>query len=210
MSSAEEKDTILDLREVQDFFKGKDASSIMAGSRTVTETTKATKPKRTSRRKKPQTSPEEEVSPPKKRTKMERYQDDLRELGLSVEDAAGIVDALVSEFSYSEEVRVTRKLEVVFKTRTPAVNKRFNTVLAGAKPQNETAYYTFLAQVNLAASLVRYAEEEFNQESEEGFTEALDFVERLPQPLFALLTGKLNSFDRKIAAVMQEGCIENL
>ena len=200
----------MNLAEVQSFFAGDKSGKILNQDAPETKNVRraARQPTRKMATKRSKPLGEAET-PPKKRSKVERYEADLAEQGLTVLEAAAIVDALVTDFYYEEEFSVTKKVRVAFRTRTPAVNKKFNSLMVTTKPQNEAAYFTFLAQVNLAASMVRYGDEEFDVDSEEGFNEAIDFVERLPQPLFSLLTDKLNQFDQKIVTVMRDGCIEN-
>lgn len=146
---------------------------------------------------------------PRPLTKLEQYVEDLRTYELTIDDAAKIVDSIVTKFAYEEVVPVTRKLRVVLKTRTSEANLYLNDLLAEIKPQHDSTYFTVIAQANLAASLVRYGDHKLDPDTKEGFAASVRFMKKIPGPLFALLLEKLNRFDEKMKVVMREGCIEN-
>ena len=202
-------------KEVQDFFSGKpvnlNASPAPVGEaevkannevKRVFDKIKAVKAKKTVA---PLITPDEVVP----RTRMERYEDELKTFNLSLDSAHEIVDAIITNFFWEELVPITKSLSVVLRTRTQKAQDNLNIALEKVKTQTDQAYFTELAKHNLASSLVRYGEYEFNPDEDESYNTSVDFVRRLPTPLFALLIDKLSWFDRKMATVMKEGCIEN-
>lgn len=191
--------TILEIDEVRQFFTPKvtaDAPAVAA---------RATAPKVRGSK----TPPAVKVDDVKKRTRAEKYLEELAEEGTSLEEAQAIVEGIITKFVYTEVVPVTKTLSITLQTRPVVTNKRLNQVIGTEKPQSDASYLNILAQINLASSLLSYGSDTFDPSTEEGFMEAFDFVERLPQPIFVLLVEKLNRFDRKINLVMREGCIEN-
>jgi len=208
-------ESIMDIEEVQKFFAGTNVTSAVPdnGQKASTPATKEPqirKKKLTTRPTKEEEEEEREDVPlPVAKTRAELYVEGLAQHNISVEEAAEIVDAMVSEFSYSETVTLTKRVDVVLRTRTPKVNKWFNEVVTKVPPQNDGVFFSLLASVNLAASMVQYGDRVFENESKEGFNNALDFVNRLPQPVFSVLTERLSKFDAKMAAVLKEGYAEN-
>ena len=86
---------------------------------------------------------------------------------------------------------------------------RLSKALDESRPQYDAAYYTLIAQHNLASSIIEYGDYTLDPDTSEGYDQSLAFIEGLPGPLFNILTEKLNRFDQKVSAVMKEGCIEN-
>ena len=151
--------------------------------------------------------PEDQGDILKPRSVEEKYLDSLKEFDLNREEAAKIVDSIITKMFWEEDVRVTKKLTISLRTRTSKVLKNLNDGLSKMNPQYDNTFYGVVAQYNLASSLTRYGSHIFDPEKD--FEKSLDFVERVPGPLFTLLTQKLVKFDKKIEAVMKDGYTEN-
>lgn len=168
-----------------------------------------TKRKKKNTKEKPKVPVDEERTEFRPLGLMEQYEKDLEEHDVSLDQAREIVDSIITNLFWEEDVTLTKKLNIAFRTRTAKATLRLNEALKSLTPQHEHGYFTIVAQTNLASSLVKYGDTELDPESKEGFELSLAFVNRLPQPLFQLLIEKLGKFDQKINAVMKEGCITN-
>lgn len=140
----------------------------------------------------------------------EKYLKDLAALGVTKDQAATIIDAMVFQGFYEEEVQVTKKLKVKFRTRDARAADRLNEVVNKENPQFTTFLYALIANYNLAASLVGYGPHAFDPSTDEGFEKTLRYVKsRIPLPVFQLLVTKLSQFDEKLTTIMRDGCVEN-
>jgi len=149
---------------------------------------------------------EEPVAP---RSKMEIYEEDLKEYGLTLDDAARIVDKLIFNQTYEEEISVTRKLTVKFRTRTPKQVYRMYQVLEDIQPNIQGMAVSVVSKYNLAFSLVEFDGKRLNPDTDEGLKRSLDLIDRLPGPLYNVLLSKLSKFDDKLSVVMREEAIVN-
>lgn len=182
-----------------EFFDGAKATKAKANKMTVKKPPVKAKETKTE-------DPADAVRP---KSKVERYEERLQEFDLTMDQAMKIVDAIVTDFSWEEDIKATKKLTVRFRTRSTKASRFLNTFLQELNPQHDPAYYAAVAQANLASSLVKYGEYDLDPDTAEGFEQSLDFVNRLPQPLFQLLANKLATFDQKINTVMESGAIES-
>jgi hypothetical protein len=143
------------------------------------------------------------------RSKMEIYEDDLAEFDLTLEDAAKIVDQLIFNQAYIEEVPITRKLTVKFRTRTPKQVHRMYKVLEDIQPNIQGMAVSIVSKYNLAFSLVEFDGKRLNPDTDDGLKRSLDLIDRLPGPLYNVLLNKLSKFDEKLSVVMREEAIVN-
>jgi hypothetical protein len=146
------------------------------------------------------------------------YEARLKEHGISVEDAAKIVDDVLFKGHYAEEVKVSSRVSIVLRTRQARDTARTLTYLEVHKPLYENNYNEHVHKHALAASLVRLGEDRFTfpsgkastaDEVEDAFRIRLAYVNALPDPVLRLLFLKLTRFDERVRIVLQEGAIEN-
>lgn len=147
----------------------------------------------------------------------ESYEQRLNAAGLTMDDAALIVDAILEKGFWEEDVRITTKKKATFRSRQAFDAERVNTVLEVLKPAFNTTMQEITYKYLLASSISRYDNMIFDfptaktnkDEREKLFEKRLNWVDGLPDPLLRLLYQKLSKFDMKIAAVTDEGAIEN-
>jgi hypothetical protein len=148
---------------------------------------------------------------------IENYQKFLTELSIDPDEAANIVDDLVSKGYYEEEVTITKKLTAMLRTRTHADTLRLQRHIEITRPIFNDSMTEVQIRFNLAGSLVRFGSTLFEfptektqvNEAEAMFDKRLSAIERMPFALLVNLSNKLARFDRKIAAIMREGVAEN-
>ena len=145
------------------------------------------------------------------------YKAYLKELDISEEDAAQIVDDLLMKGYYEERFPLSKKIAVTLRTREQRDTIRLQTALQVQRPLYNDTMDEIITRYNMAASLVSFGRETFafskvtdeNKVASDLFDKRLDYVERLAAPVFSRLSILLATFDRKVAAVMRNGVAEN-
>ncbi len=151
-------------------------------------------------------SPTEDLPPePPVKTAQELYIEALEEAKISMDEAAKIVDAQIMQGFYEEDVKITKKLTLRFRTRGQDAADRLNNEITKQNPSFNGVLYSLVAKYNLAASLVRYGPHSFDPSTDEGFRVSLDYItKKIPLPLYQLIVTKLAQFDEKLSLVMRE------
>lgn len=165
---------------------------------------------------------EEDLSHDVKETKVQAekaktYLDILKDNNVEVDEAQAIVDDMMTKGYYAESIQITKRITATFRTRNHNDYLRYHTALQVLNPKYRQEEDEIALRYCLAGSLVRFDKTEFvhpgpktpEDEVRTSFDNRLEWVEKQPERLTALLATKLNRFDQKIAVVMSEGVIEN-
>lgn len=144
-------------------------------------------------------------------TPQEKYRRHLKNAGISLSEARRIVDCIVVQMKpWSETYLIgPSNTRVTLKTRMPEDEERLRRVIEEKIPQFQATRDFETAKYNLAASLVEFRGQVFQHNTEDDLLETVEWLKRIPYPLFSLLNQKLWVFDNKIGAVFQEGYLEN-
>lgn len=150
-------------------------------------------------------------------TPLEAYEDRLKKIGVTVEAARAIFDDLLCKGFWSDEMVVSSKLKVRFRSRQYADTERFQQAVENARPQYESHYTELLFKYSLAASIEQFGSTKFKfpeasdtaEQGEKLFNRRFEFIMHLPDAMVRLLYTKLSRFDEKIRTVMEEGAAEN-
>ncbi len=145
------------------------------------------------------------------------YEERLKEVGVTKEQAAAIINAVMTKGFWSEEVKITGTLRARFRTRTKKDSTRAQNYVEAQRPMYDSHYAELLTHQLVAASLEQFGQDTFahpdrkapNEVIEKAFADRFAYVENLADPAYRILASKLAAFDRKIAAVLQEGTVEN-
>jgi hypothetical protein len=148
---------------------------------------------------------------------MASYEDRLKEIGVTREQAAFIVDEVLLKGCYSEEIHLTSRISVRFRTRLYRDTQRMQSYLEVSRPSYEAHYNEIIFKYSLASSLEKFGGDKFDhpnrkasgEEIEKSFQTRLTFVENLPDVTLRLLYTKLGKFDGKVRICLEEGAIEN-
>lgn len=152
------------------------------------------------------TSPKPEDVVPQ--TPYEEYLDALKELKITPEQAAAVVDALIVKGFYEESYTLNKNFTVRFRTRTQESTNRIDKVLSEVKPEYNSSIASIITVYNVASSLVQYGKFSMSpHESDAEFEKTLKFVQKLPQPVFHLLISALQKFDEKMAIVTNSAAV---
>jgi len=134
------------------------------------------------------------------------YEQKLRNLGISRDEAAVIVDQMLSTSGYERTYKITGRAEIKFKTRSVENDVRLASYLEDTKPVFQATFDLLVARHNLAASTVSFAGRDMGSMS---FDDRLEWASGLPRSLLSVLATKLSEFDKLVNTVMDEGAIEN-
>ncbi len=148
---------------------------------------------------------------------MQSYEDRLKEVGVSKEAAAVIIDDVLMKGAHSEDIALTPRIKLRLRTRTARDIRRIQEYLEASNPKFENHYQEILSRMSLASSLESFGKDQFafpgrndtNTNIEQAFANRLSYVEALPDPTLRLLFAKLWKFDNKVRVVLEEGAIEN-
>jgi len=150
--------------------------------------------------------------------KVKQYDEILAENDITVEQAQIVVDDLMTKGYYQETMNVTKTITVDFRTRTHLDYMRYHTALEILNPKYQAEQDEIALRYCLAGSLARFGKVTFDypnpQTAEEGqareaFDKRLEWIEKQPERVVALLATKLVKFDAKIGTIMAEGVAEN-
>lgn len=136
------------------------------------------------------------------------YEDRVKEQGLTMADAMGIIDAMLTRGIYEKSFPVTSKFSVTFRTRSVEDSDKMFEKLEKIKPEFNLSIAGHMAKYNLIHSLAAFGNKQF-ENTPAGKEMASKFVAALPGPMFALLVNKLAKFDNQINTVLEDGAIEN-
>lgn len=145
------------------------------------------------------------------------YEDRLKEIGITRDEAARLVDDVLIAGHYAEDMQITTRVKVRFRTRLYRDTQRTQSYLEVARPVYDTHYQEIVARYALAASLETLGKDHFEHPGrkakgeaiEQAFQNRLSFVDGLPDPTLRLLFSKLFKFDQKVRVVLEEGAVEN-
>lgn len=145
------------------------------------------------------------------------YEEKLKDAGVTKEQAASIVNSIMTKGFWSEEVKVTATIRVRFRTRSKKDTTRAQNYVEGQRPQYAGHYAELMNHALLAASLEQLGAEKFEHpgrtastdDVEKAYSNRFAYIETLADPMYRLLAGKLVAFDQKVAVVLEEGTVEN-
>lgn len=148
---------------------------------------------------------------------MQSYEDKLKQVGISKEEAAEIVDSVLLKGHYSKEYSITKRIKVRFRTRGARDTKRATDMLEAQRFSMAAHYNETLGRYLLAASLEMFGNEKLEHpgktatadDIEKSYAARLTYVENLSDPALRVLMQKLGVFDVMISTVLEEGTIEN-
>lgn len=133
----------------------------------------------------------------------------IKELGLSKEDAFKIIDEMLTAGYYEKTYPLTKKVSVTFRTRDFRAHERTQKALEAESPQFMGTVSMIMSKYNLAASLRKFGQQEFKFNKDGQPAAAFDFISGLSYMVFSLLLQKLAKFDELVLTVMDEGALEN-
>lgn len=134
------------------------------------------------------------------------YEQALKDAGLTRAMAMRVIDAVfLGGHRYTERFVLYSKLAVTFRTRMVEDFDRINIAIDKAQAQHGLALSMEHWRASLACSIVRYGNVEFDDD----FDARVKWVNGLTEPVYRLLTKKLQEFDKKTEAIFSDGFLEN-
>lgn len=149
---------------------------------------------------------------------MRTYEDLLKDAGITREEAARIVDAIMERGYWAESVKITKTITARFRTRSSRDRTRAMDRVETARPAFDAHYYDLMNKLLLAASLESFGSMKFNhplydaklEEVETAFDTRFRYLDAvIADPAYQLLLRAFLRFEEKIRVVTQEGVIEN-
>lgn len=162
----------------------------------------------------PETPP---TAPAIAKTPYEEWLEEIAEAKLSREEAARIVDAILTKGYYEESYRVNKTL-FTLRTRSTADADRTMEIIHEQRPSSTAHYSHLVSRINTASSLSKFGSTSFSHtppaQNNRGaldleWKERYRFITALPSPVFYLLTQILQRFDSKVSLAGDARSIEN-
>jgi len=150
-------------------------------------------------------------------TPREIWEEECSSMGLKLQQAAHILDAIVTNGMYEEKYRVG-KLIVTLRTRNTVDADRVIEAIQDFKPDTSGALSHLVARMNLAASLSQFGDRKFNFSApsdgnrdtiDAEFNDRYKFCTNLPSQLFFTLTQLLEKFDQRVNISCDPRGLEN-
>jgi hypothetical protein len=137
--------------------------------------------------------------------------------GLTMGEAAKVLDSVMSRGFYEENYRVAGR---VFKlrTRTTVDGDRLIEMLRELRPDNNAVLTHLVARINLASSLSAfntdifphtYPKDDNREQLDTEWKSRWDYTSALPQPIFLAVTQTLQRFDEKVHLACDARALEN-
>jgi hypothetical protein len=136
---------------------------------------------------------------------------------MTSDEAAKILDQVITNGMYEETYKMG-KMVVRLRTRTTSDADRVIEAIQDFKPETNGTLSHLIARMNLAASISKFGESQFNftppndgaqEVLEAEFTERYNFLSNLPSQIFFALTQILERFDRRVQLACDPRAIEN-
>lgn len=148
---------------------------------------------------------------------MSAYEEALKVVGLTREQAARIAADYIDDGYYEEEFQITEKARGRFRTRAYADTRRLYSHYEVTRPQYAATMEEDKWRYLLAGSLAEWRGKKFQfpemstsrDEADKMFQARLTVVDNLTDPVVRLLFEKLEKFDQKVQVALREGSVEN-
>jgi len=150
--------------------------------------------------------------------KAQIYREGLEKAGIPLEKARAILDAVIFQNCYTEDLVILGRLKVGIRTRVYEDLQRIMQALESEAPAFSVHTDDLVARYNVAASLAYYQDTRFVfpdpstasfQELTDAFDKRMKFLMSLSTPVISSLINAVNKFDQVMAAVFSEGAPED-
>lgn len=137
----------------------------------------------------------------------------LKEHGITEKDLKDLLDSILTTGNVSYDFTLFDKIPVTFKIREGWVDDliidKIDEITAAKGKVSALRYTNLVAEMNLAASLLRFGDSKFSAEDEESFENNLKFVRRLAFVYRNRLIEKLAVFDRAVTIATSDWALKN-
>lgn len=149
---------------------------------------------------------------------MRTYEDLLKDAKITREEAARIVDAIMEQGFWAENVKITKSVSARLRTRNSRDRTRAMDRVETARPAYDAHYYDLMNKLLLAASLESFGAMKFAhpprdakpEEVEAAFETRFRYLDVvIADPAYQLLLRAFLKFEDKVRVVTQEGVVEN-
>jgi hypothetical protein len=139
----------------------------------------------------------------------ETYEGGLASVGLNLADARRIMEEILVKNCYQETFHI-QSLPVTLRTRSYHDTVRLHHFMTAENPAYQASIQDVIARHNLAASLVKYGDKEFDfpedeKAAETAFDTRMQFIEMRNALVVGRLMKLVYDFDNKMAKVFADG-----
>ena len=144
------------------------------------------------------------------------YENALKEIGLTREEAAAIFDSYLEKGYYEREFTISKRINGKFRTRSRADTQRLIDYIEATQPkfantQNEITYRFLLAGslVQIGKTVFTFPDRKSTREvADKLYEERLAYLDNVGDAFFRLLCDALQKFDSLVMVALKEGAVE--
>lgn len=137
----------------------------------------------------------------------------IKDNGITREDLNNLLDSLLTTGNVAWDFLLLNRIPITFKVRESWVDdviiERIDALTAGNDKVSAIRYNNLIAEMNLAASLIKFGDKTFDPSSRKGFSENLKFVQKLVFVYKNRLINKLAVFDRAVSIATSDWALRN-
>lgn len=137
----------------------------------------------------------------------------VKENGLTESDLNSLLDSLLTTGNVAWDFKLLNKVPVTFKVRESWVDdmiiERIDDITAHSDKVSALRYNNLIAEMNLAASMIRFQDHTPDLSTKAGFKENLKFVQQLAYIYRNRLVNKLAVFDRAVSIATSDWALKN-
>ena len=137
------------------------------------------------------------------------YLEYLKENDISEEDILAVLDSIITSGNVYWNFNLFDKIPVTFKIRPTWVNNMLVERMDTNPPKTFSRFSELVGLYNLAGSLSKYKDRDFNIQEKEDFEESKEFILGLPFILQSHLIKKMALFDRVVAVATSDWAVAN-
>jgi hypothetical protein len=150
-------------------------------------------------------------------TKQEEWEVDLKAFGMTVSEAAVVLDTVITSGFYEETYRYGKTI-FKLRTRTATDSDRLIEMIQEFDPRSPGVLQHLIGRVNLASSLRCFGDKSFSfttptdsnrRDLDSEFNERYSFISSLPQATFFSLCQVLERFDKRVQLATDPRSLEN-
>lgn len=137
----------------------------------------------------------------------------VKENGLTESDLNNLLDSLLTTGNVAWDFKLLDRIPVTFKVRESWVDdmiiERIDDLTAHSDKVSALRYNNLVAEMNLAASMIRFGDHNADTSTKTGFKDNLKFIQQMAYIYRNRLVNKLAVFDRAVSIATSDWALKN-
>lgn len=137
----------------------------------------------------------------------------VKENGLTEMDLHNLLDSLLTTGNVAWDFKLLDRIPVTFKVRDSWIDdmiiERIDDLTAHSDKVSALRYNNLVAEMNLAASMIRFGDHNADTSTKTGFKDNLKFIQQMAYIYRNRLVNKLAVFDRAVSIATSDWALKN-